>query len=296
MTSEFRILVAIDGSSSAQAALRTALGFPWPEPSNARAVVALGSNSPRLGRPRLRRRFTAAVKRGLYAQTGLAERMLKRRWSSAQAFALHEPPAPAIFSEARRFGADSIVLGWRGHGGVRRLLAGSVSREVVGRASIPVLVARTALPAVRRVIVGFDGSPGARRALRFASRLEHRRGSQIVLASVIEPMPVPAAARLPAAIRATLRAEVATLNRQRAGVAKRKTGAAAGLLRAAGWAPRVDLRFGAALETLLGAAQERAGTVLIVGATSRGKLRNALLGSVAAGALNHSRAPVVIVP
>ena len=291
MTSEFRILVAVDGSSPAQAALKTALAFPWPEPSTARGVVALGSNSPRLGR-----RFTAAVKRSLYAETAVAERMLKRRWDGAKAFALHEPPAPAIFSEARRFEADSIVLGWRGHGVVRRLLAGSVSREVVGRASIPVLVARTALSAVRRLVVGFDGSPGARRALRFASRVERRRGSRIVLASVIEPMPVPTAARLPASLRATLRTEAATLNRQRAGVARTKTGAAADLLRAAGWAPKVEIRSGAPLETLLDTAEERAGTVLIVGKTSRGKVKDALLGSVAAGALNHSRVPVIIVP
>jgi nucleotide-binding universal stress UspA family protein len=196
--------------------------------------------------------------------------MLAQRWHDADAFAVHQPPVQAILGEARRFGAHIIVLGWRGHGALRRLLADSVSREVVSRAHTSVLVARNALRGVRRLVVGFDGSPGARRAVRFASRLAHRPGRAIVLASVIVPP-----------------------GRQNAAIAQHKAGAAAALLRAAGWPAKVDVRSGAALEGLLDAASER-GSVLIVGASARRKGKTPL-GTVAAGALNHFRGPVVIV-
>ena len=49
-------------------------------------------------------------------------------------------PGPAVIEEAREWGADLIVLGSRGHSGLRRLLEGSVSRYVVDHAPCPVEV------------------------------------------------------------------------------------------------------------------------------------------------------------
>jgi nucleotide-binding universal stress UspA family protein len=287
----FRILVATDGSPAARAAMETALAFPWPEPSIARAVVALG------GWPRTRRGLRTQAARVLHAEVEPAQRLLARRWGDAAAVALHEAPADAIFSEAHRFNAQVIVVGWRGHGAVRRLLAGSVSREVVERAHIPVLVARSALSDVRRLVIGFDASAGARAAVSFASRLEHRRGRHAVLLSVLEPLPAPLALRrLPASIRAELLSEVAAFNREQAATARRKAHDAAQVLKGSGWAVRIDMRTGFALDTLLGAAEEHDNTVLIVGARAKRGMERALLGSVAEGAVNHSRVPVLIVP
>ena len=122
MARQFRIVAATDGSPSARAALAAAAVFPWPEPSCARAVVAFGSALP--GRAALR----AATKRVLEAEAESARRALAQRWSDADAVSSHKPPAQAILAEAKRFGADVIVLGSRGHGTIRRLIAGSVSR------------------------------------------------------------------------------------------------------------------------------------------------------------------------
>jgi nucleotide-binding universal stress UspA family protein len=292
MARAFRILAATDGSSSARAALATAIAFPWPQPSSARAVVALGPTS-----SRMRGALRAAATRALYAQTDPARRTLARRWSHADAVALHEAPADAIFSEARRFRADVIVLGWRGHGTLRRLLAGSVSREVVARARSPVLVVRTAARAVRRVIVGFDGSAGAFRAVRFVGKLAPPRGGRVTVVSVLEPLPLPPSARrMPAAMRATLRREAVKLNRSRARSAQRKADAAAARLKRSGWRAVSELRFGTPLDDLLQAAASHKADVLVVGARAAVGLRRALLGSVASGALNHSRVPVLVVP
>ncbi len=45
-----------------------------------------------------------------------------------------------ILSEASRWGADLIVLGSHGHGGLHHLLMGSVAEGVVRKASCPVLL------------------------------------------------------------------------------------------------------------------------------------------------------------
>jgi len=279
VASKFRILAATDGSPAARAALKTAVAFPWPEPSSARGVVALGGWSTRLGAVR------AAAVRALYAEVDPAQRLLARRWPGAWVVALHESPADAILSEARRFGAQALAVGWRGHGALHRLIAGSVSRELAARSRIPVLVARHVVAPVRRIVIAFDGSAGGRRALRFAARLEPSRGARAVLASVVPPLALP-----PAAPR------FAEVQRRQAKDAERRTAAAAAQLERAGWRSSVDVRIGAPLETLLEIAGEREGSVLVLGARGTSGLKRLLLGSVAEGALNHSRVPVLIVP
>ena len=47
---------------------------------------------------------------------------------------------PAVVEEAKEWGADLIVVGSRGHTGLRRLLEGSISRYVVDHAPCPVEV------------------------------------------------------------------------------------------------------------------------------------------------------------
>jgi nucleotide-binding universal stress UspA family protein len=292
MATTFRILAATDGSAPAQAAIAVALAFPWPEPSTARGVVAL---APAVSRARGALR--AAEMRALSAVVEPTRRTLARRWSDAEVVALDQSAkAAVILDEAGRFGADAIVVGWRGHGTVRRLLAGSVSRAVVQRADCSVLVARAAPRAVRRLVVGFDASPGGRQTMRFLSRLPCPRGGVAVLVHVIEPIRFPPAARrLPASTRAAVRAAVDDVNREGAAKARRKADAAAALLERAGWRTKVEIRFGVPLDVLLKVTTQRKGDILIVGARSTAGVERVLLGSVADGVLNHSPTPVLIV-
>ncbi|WP_331767934.1 universal stress protein [Embleya sp. NBC_00896] len=51
------------------------------------------------------------------------------------------PPSEALLETAKR--ADLLVVGGRGHGGFTGMLLGSVSLALAGRATCPVLVART---------------------------------------------------------------------------------------------------------------------------------------------------------
>ena len=52
------------------------------------------------------------------------------------------PAADAIVHEARKIGADLIVMGTHGHRGVRRLVMGSDAEQVVRMTPVPVLLVR----------------------------------------------------------------------------------------------------------------------------------------------------------
>ena len=51
-------------------------------------------------------------------------------------------PATVIEDEARSIGADLIVIGTRGQGGIKHLLLGSVAERVVQKAPCPVLTVK----------------------------------------------------------------------------------------------------------------------------------------------------------
>ncbi len=52
-------------------------------------------------------------------------------------------PASVIETEAEELPADLIVIGTRGHGGLKHLLLGSVAERVVQKAPCPVLTVKT---------------------------------------------------------------------------------------------------------------------------------------------------------
>ena len=63
-------------------------------------------------------------------------------------------PADAILREAADLGADLIALGSHGHGGVRRLVIGSVADKVIRGATIPVFMMPAHASPVARLAAG----------------------------------------------------------------------------------------------------------------------------------------------
>jgi nucleotide-binding universal stress UspA family protein len=286
----FRVLVATDGSAAARAAMDTACVLPWPPGTRVRGVIATPPEWTG-GQPAyVRMALVTALERAARA----ARRRLGRRWPDAEMILTERPAIDAIVDAARRFGASVIVVGWRGHGAVRRALMGSVSRGVVERAACPVLVVRRRRGTLRRVVIGLDGSPNAHRAVDFAARLG-RAGLSITVVRVVEPIALPTAGLLPGSVRATLLHNAAMLNRQLLRRARRDVDAAASRLRRQGWTVRTAARTGAPLATLLDVVNRTRGDLLIVGARGARGLRRVLLGSVAAGALNRCPVPVLVV-
>jgi nucleotide-binding universal stress UspA family protein len=291
MPKHHQILIATDGSTGAQAALETAARFPWPASSRAQAVL---SRCPWL--PSESTQAQAAFEKSFELAAAEVRKALTRRWPDAKAVIFDAPPVDAILAEAKRLKTSLVVLGWRGHGTFRRLLAGSVSRAVAANAACPVLVVRKAPSAVRRFVVAFDGGRNAERALEFLGTLEPGRGSSVVLVNVVEPLSAPASVgRLPSSTRAHIRREVHAINKERHEQGRATAAVGAARLESLGWKAKSEVRTGDPLASLLKAVAEHRADVFVLGARATSGLERALLGSVANGALNRSPVPVMLV-
>lgn len=170
---------------------------------------------------------------------------------------------------AEKLDPDLIVLGSRGLGGARAVL-GSVSDMTVHYAPRPVLVLPNPLLTTEwsaladgPILVGWDGSAGAHRALGAAEELFGARRIELVAVhDGAPPQPAPADREVV--------------------VVQRADGHVAG---------------GRAVAEALGerAAEQRAAAV-VVGSRGRTALREILLGSVAMATLHHTARPVLVVP
>ena len=289
-TNEFRVLVATDGSSHARRALTAAMQFPWPARTRVRAVVAR-----RMGKEHTQSILLAALDRGPEFIGRAAQRSLRRRWPDADVVIVDKTPVAGVLSEAERVAADVIVLGWRGHGPIRRLLKGSVSRGVVRGARCPVFVVGRRSTDVRRMLIGVDGSPGARRAVAFVERLEAPHGGSVTLFTAVEQTVLPAQALATPAIRAAVAAEVKRENAASVTTAKRRLVRIAATLQHLGWCVRTVVSTEAPLRALLCTVAEMKADVVVVGARGCGGVRRLLLGSVAEGVLNDCPVPVLVV-
>ena len=287
----FGVLVATDGSLTARAAIDAAVEFPWPAPSRVRAVIGLRT----ITRGRELARTRAALEKMYERPASAARGALARRWPEAEAVMVDKSPAETILSQAKRFDAGAIVVGWRGYGRWRRLLMGSVSHAVVRRARCPVLVVQRHGVKIRHIVVGLDGSTNSRRALAFVATLDPPRNGRVTLVSVVEPTRLSSTGRMPASIRATLADEVRRINAERKAQARGNLEDAVALLRSAGWRADPVLRTGAPLSELLAVADAGEAHVLAVGARGTGGVERLLLGSVAEGALSRCPLPVLLV-
>lgn len=102
-----------------------------------------------------------------------------------------EPAADVIIDYARDNDIDFIVMGTHGRRGVRRLLLGSVTEEVIRRSPCPVLTMRThkeawSLPRADRILVPVDFGSSTRQVIGVASRIAEHYDAAITLAHVVD--------------------------------------------------------------------------------------------------------------
>jgi nucleotide-binding universal stress UspA family protein len=69
-----------------------------------------------------------------------AEQSLRKQGLTCQALMIEGVPAEKIVAETVRIGADLIIVGSHRHGRLHRLIAGSVTADVLRHAPCPVLV------------------------------------------------------------------------------------------------------------------------------------------------------------
>jgi nucleotide-binding universal stress UspA family protein len=197
-----------------------------------------------------------------------------------------EWPAAMVLTTASRT-AGLLVVGARGLGGFKELLLGSVSDQCIQYAHGPVAVVHGVSDdppfesAEPRLVVGFDGSPGSFRALRWA--LEEARTRRASVEAVF--------ARNDPAHHPEVTGPVETHPSAAEEIVAAATAHATEL------APGVGFRAESYDRPALAALVEASGgaDLLVVGSEGHGALHEAFLGSVAHRCARHATCPVVVV-
>jgi nucleotide-binding universal stress UspA family protein len=287
--SKFRILAGVDGSAHARAALAALVRGPWPDDARVRVVVAR-----RIRGPLRRSILLSALDVRADDAAERARRTLARRWPDAEAIVVDEEPGDGILAEAKKFRADLIAIGWRGYGPARGLLMGSVSRVVVRGATCAVLVVRRAPVRLRKVLIAFDGSSNAARAVDIVARLTPVPDGQVTLVQVVQLVAPASLGPSVGGIRASITDELKRINAGRSRAAEKALNTAARKLNRAGWRTRTEVKVGEPLRELLRAAKAAKADVIVVGARGTSGMRHLLLGSVAESLLSRSPVPVLL--
>jgi nucleotide-binding universal stress UspA family protein len=184
-------------------------------------------------------------------------------------------PAAAGIAETARYG-DEIVVGARGHAGFREGVLGSVATAVVHRSHVPVIVV-PANPfaelraAMRKIVVGLDGSARSLHALEWAYEEAELAGAELTTLYAwhgTHPDSDPAA-HLEASLQS---------------FGSRLTEGSVTVHRKVVEKP--------AKQALLDEAEDA--NLVAVGSHGHGALRSALLGSVSHSVAQHSKCPVAI--
>jgi nucleotide-binding universal stress UspA family protein len=146
-----RLIVGVDGSKGAEAAVEAVAARKWPAGSEARIVNATWPT------PQITyHRPAGPIITWIAEERARVGKMIDEAAGKLRAAALRtevvvkeEEPKRLLIAEAESWGADCIFVGARGMGRIDRFLVGSVSSAVAARAHCSVEVARK--PEVRRV-------------------------------------------------------------------------------------------------------------------------------------------------
>jgi nucleotide-binding universal stress UspA family protein len=147
--SPVRIVIGVDGSPGAEAAVRAVASRRWPEGSEACVVNGLWVIPPVSEEEEMHEHIAMQAAEWVARQKPVAEGMLgsaveqlKAAGLAATSLIKVEEPKRLLLSEAERWDADCVFVGARGLSRLKRLLLGSVSMAVVTRAQCSVEVVR----------------------------------------------------------------------------------------------------------------------------------------------------------
>ncbi len=269
-----RILVPLDGSARAEAALPWAEAFARLGPSTLYLVRATTADDEGEAR-----RYLDAVAAGVRARGLVAETSV-----------LVEEPVQALVREAARRQADLVVMTTRARSGPVRWVLGSIADQVLHQTPRPVLVVRADHPApgdrLRRVLVPLDGSALAERALVHARALVGP-GGDILLYHVV-PLVAPI---VEASSAAPVWADVLEDARADAQAYLERVAAP---LRAAGYRVQLAVECGAPAERIAAYARTAGAQVIVVSSHGRAGAARWLLGSVADELVPRAPVPLLV--
>lgn len=173
-------------------------------------------------------------------------------------------PVREILKEAKEGDHDLIITGTRDYKGFKKFLVGSIAEEVAFHAPCSILVAKNLQP-YQGILVGTDGSPPAREAVRQAGELAKALGTRLKVMAVAEDGREEAEANFEEALEI-----LAPFNLR----------------------PEPLLRVGDPLEELVEAAGQD--QIIVIGRSERSRMRRFFTSSLPLRLLERAEAPVLI--
>jgi nucleotide-binding universal stress UspA family protein len=214
------------------------------------------------------------------------------RWESQPAIAVQcGRPANVVLDNAYRQRADLVVLGPHLDSAFGDALGGTITEKVLGAAACPVLIARETRGPYRHVLMALDGMPTGGAVIRAVEALGLTRDSRIDVVHAHEPPYVGMMNIVGVGIEAA--AAYAESSRAQAHVAIGELVATHSSDPGRYEVRIVEHRPAAAILSVAGILKP---DLVVLGTRGHGRLRRALLGSVASEVLKGVRCDVLLVP
>lgn len=279
-----RIVVGVDGSDPALAALRWAVRLARATGARIEAVT-VASQLP-LAAP-LGVAWDTGEDALLQANRALEHTMAEVEHEGVDIATSVQDGQPAGVLLGAAEGADLLVLGTHGYGAMESALLGSIGRQVVTHAVCPTVLVPEAPGSLERFVVGVDGSEEALHALRWAAELARATGATIEVVTAYHYTPVGVGSPWVPAVPVVGEQDMRDSAQQVLDNAVEQADAADVV------AERTVAE-GSAAQRL----QDRAADadLLVVGSRGHGGFAGLLLGSVSRRCLSHPTGPVVVVP
>lgn len=255
-----RVLIAHDGSPSADVALALAAALPWPPITELRLVRVLAGGG--------------VVTEAAQADLERSARLLGGDERVVSARIEHGRAATALGRVAAEWPADLLVVGSRGFSPLRSLLLGSTSAELAAHAPCSVLVSRGS--GHERVVIGTDGSPPATAMSRVLCGWELLSGMAATVLGVAPPDAADDGGEV--------RREFALATRR-----------LAARLQTCGVAATDEVRFGDPASILIEVAQAGGADIVALAAQGRSGVAGLALGGTARTVLHHAGCSVLVV-
>jgi nucleotide-binding universal stress UspA family protein len=234
----------------------------------------------------MEQRFTAGThvcklaKQDLQAQFGLN--------GSVESFVCEGEPPEVLIDIARGKKADLIALGTYGRKGLKRLLMGSVTSQVILDAPCDVLVVKRPCKectgSYQSLLVPYDGSAFSKKALIRAGELVKAEGGQVTVLYVIPRYEEMMEFYRSDSIKKSLRAE-----------AEKILGEAKKIADGLGISVRTEVREGHASDEIVAAAQKLENDLIAMGTYGWKGVNNAIMGSTTNRVISHASCPVLVV-
>ncbi|MGI9321647.1 MAG: universal stress protein [Thiogranum sp.] len=308
-----KILLATDGSESAQAAVDCLLHFPFPSDSEATLLTVIDSdvfkseevsNLNAEQRNALRETEKVVYEEAQELLVRETARLRNAGWSESSELRIGHP-AEEIVRVAEQLDSDCIIVGSHGMRGIKRFLLGSVSDHVLHYAPCSVLIVKKpVLPTSEsskpptstaidehdqplHMLLAYDDSAPARKAAEFCASLPLGERAAVTALTILPLITL---------YRQDIRQRLSWLWLEKK---KQTLAALEGVRKEIGCAtPHVEIQLREAPDVsdeILHAATEFSSGLIVLGHQGKGAIRTFLLGSVTTRIAHHAPCSVLVV-